>query len=128
MECPTCKGCGFDHDGNTCRPCRRLGRVWLPGGPLFGCKMTLDDRNVGEIVTLGTGHRGRIIAMPAGNVPTAYIAIIGDFDGLEQHPAVGFPVCVGVLSVSVDTYRPPDRVDRSGRREDQLDPLQRRTT
>lgn len=126
MECPTCKGCGFDFDGASCPPCGRLGRVWLPGGPLFGCQMALDDRKVGEIVTLGTGHRGRIVGQYENGTPTTKIALIGDFDGLEDPVSTSFPSAVGVLSVSVDSYKREDAHGRARAREDHLDPLQRR--
>lgn len=126
MVCPTCKGCGFNLEGETCQPCRRLGRVWLPGGPLFGCQMTLEDRNPGEIVTLGTGHRGRIVSQNENGSPTTQIALIGEFDGVEDTVSTSFPSSVGVLSVSVDTYKREDVHGRSRGREDHLDPLQRR--
>lgn len=126
QECPSCKGCGFDLAGDTCPPCGRLGRIWLPGGPLFGCQMTLGDREIGEVVTLGTGHRGRIVRQNENGTPTTSIALIGDFDGVEERNSTTFPSAVGVLSVAVDSYVRKERRGRGNSREDHLDPLQRR--
>jgi hypothetical protein len=138
-QCADCQGtgCRIDDPWQTCPACKRLGRVWRPGAPLYGCNMTLEDRNPGEIVTLGNGDRGRIVAHRGfrvargkrhytGETPTTMIALIGEFSGVESKTATSYPSCVGVVSVS-DPRWFYDSDSHADDREDATDPMRRKT-
>jgi hypothetical protein len=103
VEMP-CPDCCFGHPAADpwafCATCNGLGRTWRPGAPLYGCKTTLGKRKPGEIVTLGNGDRGKILAHRKNGTPTTMIALIGEFSGLESKESTTYPSCVGVVSVS----------------------------
>lgn len=128
MECPDCKGCGFNLAGETCVRCERMGRTWLDGGPSFGCRMTLDDCKVGQIVILGTGHRGRIVRKNMNGTPATAVALIGEFDQEEEKHGTWFPSVVGVQSASIGNWTHEDTAGRTRAKQDHMDPLQRRKT
>lgn len=102
LQCAECQGTGnrIDDAWVRCPVCKGLRKVWRPGAPLYGCKMTLAERKPGEIVTLGNGDRGKITAHRKNGTPTTSIALIGEFSGLESKESTTYPSCVGVISVS----------------------------
>jgi hypothetical protein len=125
VSCPDCGGCGFDMDGATCPRCDRIGKTWAEGGPSFGCRMTLEDCEPGQIVILGTGHRGRIVRHTENGTPATEIAIIGDFTQVEESQTTWFPTVVGVQSASLGSWAKRDKHGDARAKEDHMDPLQR---
>jgi hypothetical protein len=128
LDCPTCNGIGWVTATSwaLCPICRGVGKAWIPGAPGFGCKITLSQRRVGEIVTLGNGDRGRIVRHDKRATPTTSIALIGDFDQRESSYPTAYPSCVGVASVS-DPRWISDDSNHSHDRDDQVDPMRKAT-
>lgn len=128
-DCPTCSGYGrLPPEYKLCPVCDGTGRDWLPGGPLFGCRMSLSGCKTGEIVVLGTGHRGRVIRHMKNGTPTTMVNLIGAFDDLEETWATAFPSATGVSSVASASWHREDHSGDARGRDDQLDPLQRKMT
>lgn len=105
--------------------CNGIGKTWIPGGPSFGCKLVLAKCRPGEIVVLGTGERGRVIRHVKRGTPSTDVALIGDFDDLEEETPTSYPSVVGVASISVGQGRPQDIAGQVRSRTDHLDPLQK---
>lgn len=124
-ECSACQGVGRPKADPwvTCGKCKGNGREWRPGAPGYGCKITLADRRVGEIVELGNGDRGRIVRHDLRTPETTSIALIGDFDGVESRHPISYPSSVGVVSVSDPRWFSAD--DHNKDNQDAGDPLQR---
>lgn len=124
--CPDCKGVGTDPADawRSCATCGRLGKIWRPGAPLYGCKTTLAKCKPGEIATLGNGDRGKVLAHRKNGTPTTSIALIGDFSGEESKESTTYPSCVGVVSVSHPKWFYDDD-SHAGSGEDQTDPMRR---
>lgn len=107
IPCPICSGAGgriADAGWVRCTSCDGIGRGWAGGAPLYGCSITLADRDPGEIITLGTGEQARILwHMPRKTKKvrpeTTFLGMIGEFDGVESYDPVAFPSCVGVATV-----------------------------
>lgn len=125
-ECTSCQGTGncLDDYWRRCPVCNGLRKVWMAGAPLFGCKITLGQRKPGEIVTIGNGDRGKILAHRRNGTPTTMIALIGEFSGLQSKESTTYPSCVGVISVSDPRWFYDD--DRhADSREDETDPMRK---
>lgn len=131
-SCPRCIGQGWltppDKSWVLCALCDGVGRTWVARAPLFGCKITLAERNPGEIVTLGNGDRGRILfhspRKKKGSVPeSTYLGLMDDFDDAEDHAPTRYPSCVGVAAVGVP--RAPGDDHHGERSPDPSDPMQR---
>jgi hypothetical protein len=122
--CSACNGFGRGGDA-MCWPCDGIGRVWIDGGPSFGCKMRLATRKVGEVVTLGNGDRGRIIRHCRRGEPSTEIAIIDEMTEEEAEVTTSYPGTTGVRSTLPAGAKEEDAAGRSRTRRDQLDPLQR---
>jgi len=122
MFCPDCTGVGRNSADpwSMCRRCDGVGHVWRPGGPLFGCKMVLGDQHVGEIVTVGTGERGRITRV---GERWTFVALIDDWTDTQDSVPTVFPSETGVSSVSDPRWNSDNRADT---RVDVVDPLQRK--
>lgn len=112
MDCPECKGSGVIWPPPTpiierCKPCDGFGRVWPKGGPMFDCTLRLGDRIAGEIVTIATGVRARVLwQMPQKRSKkdfpeTTFLGLIDDFDDHESTTPVPFPAVLGVRTVDV---------------------------
>jgi len=87
----------------------------------------LSERNEGEIVTLATGDRGRILRHDEsfGN-PTTVVALIGEFDGIEADLGIHYPSSTGVSGVDPDTMRFTSKRKRSKKKDpDILDPMRK---
>lgn len=125
--CDSCKGYGHAPDHRMCAECDGIGRVWIPGGPSFGCKMTLADRRVGEIVTLGNGDRGRVARHCRRGEPTTEIALIDELFETESEETTSYPSVTGVISTMPSNARSEDTGGQTRSRHDHLDPLQRET-
>lgn len=129
--CPTCKGDGVCSDlWSRCKPCDGIGHVWKPGGPKFGCSLSLGEREPGEIVTLGSGERARIawhIPKPTKKIPavTTFVHLFDDFDEEYELPnPVPVSSVIGVRSVA--TTKPHVEDDGTGHKDaDIIDPLNR---
>lgn len=135
VACSACQGTchvavfiGGFWDSRRCARCDGLGRQWAPGAPAYGCVETLADRDPGEIVTLGTGQRAKILwHMPrkAKKVkPDAtFLGLIGEFD-VESDMPIGYPSAVGVRSVEFSRRTNNHDAHGGERAEDYSDPLQ----
>jgi hypothetical protein len=128
IQCTHCIGIGWLTPPGTwvlCSVCDGIGRTWAPGAPGYGCKITLKQRFVGEIVTLGNWERGRILwHAPKKNPTMTYLAVIDDFTEEQSHSPTGYPSVVGVRSVASPRFFTGD--DGTGSRQtDQIDPMQR---
>lgn len=136
-ECRDCRGAGGHFDPPVgiswwrhCGLCGGTGRGWIPGGPAFGCVITLADRDPGEIVTLGNGQRAKI----AWHQPrkskkvkpeTTFLLEVDDFTDTEIARPIPVPSICGVLSVDVARAH-VDRDAHDGEKtEDANDPVQR---
>ena len=126
-KCPTCDGFGLlplaTHVG-SCPACNGIGRIWLEGGPSFGCKMTLATRKRGEIVTLGNGDRGRVIRHSKRG-PTTALLLIDDMFGQEAEEATEYPSETGVRSTMPALAVNDDHAGQERAKHDHVDPLQR---
>lgn len=125
--CADCNGFGRAPDHSLCRPCDGIGRVWMEGGPSFGCKMTLASRKVGEVVTLGNGDRGRVVRHCKRGAPTTDLVLIDDMFETEADETTSYPSITGVASTLPANARNEDSAGQTRSRQDQLDPLQRET-
>lgn len=125
VECSACSGVGWVIGGmwSTCKACGGLGRTWAKDAPGYGCSMTLDSRNVGEIVVIGNGDRGRIVRK---DKTTVWVNLIAEFNDAESSISTLYPGCTGVASVSDPRWQKDDA--GAGMREDQTDPVRRRNT
>jgi hypothetical protein len=123
--CPDCKGFG-NVGGNSCRPCGGIGRVWIDGGPSFGCKFTLEDCQPGQIATLGNGDRGRVLRHCERGTPTTEVALIDPMFDEESTETIAYPSITGVLSMSASMWARTSS-GRARARVDHLDPLQKET-
>lgn len=122
QACPGCCGHGrVRPDWSLCPGCDGIGRAWVDGAPSFDCKVTLGDRNPGEVVTLGNGDRGRIIQHVRRGTPTTLVALIDEFTETEDRTFTEYPSVVGVRSVSHASWFHAE----NGKTGDELDPLQR---
>jgi len=133
VQCSTCHGSGCVairitsfYDSGRCPRCDGLGRQWAPGAPSYGCTVTLADRYPGEIVTLGTGQRAKILwHMPRKKpkqVPeSTFVDLLEEFTDAETYKAVEYPSCVGVEVIVSRVAETSAHV-----RGDEGDPLQRR--
>lgn len=130
VPCSSCRGSGrvaFEiMESGRCPRCDGLGRQWAAGAPSYGCSVTLADRYPGEIVTLGTGHRAKILwhmprKKPKQRPEATFVDLLEEFTDAETYKAVGYPSCVGVSEVIMS------RVAEAGAhvRGDEGDPLQR---
>lgn len=108
-----------------CPDCDGIGRVFIEGGPLFGCKMTLAGQKPGEVVTLGNGDRGRIVRHIRRGTPTTELAVIDAFYGTEDIDPTWYPSSTGVSSV--ESQRPVYDMANGIRAGEVHDPLQRKT-
>lgn len=125
--CSACRGVGFDAEtGSSCSVCDRTGRQWAPGAPLYGCESTIADRVAGEIVTIGTGERARILWHQKVSPQTTFLAMIDDFTDAEGHAMVPYPSCIGVASVDVSRVNVDRDNHENDRSVDDNDPMQRR--
>lgn len=129
--CPSCHGHGrqgFD----LCQfpGCDGVGRVYIEGGPSFGCRLTLADCKRGQIVTLGTHDRGRLVRHGWRGVDVdgpprwTELALIDPLFETEATALTWYPSETGVASASVTMKSGDRRGDRS--RADHVDPLQQR--
>lgn len=125
--CAACQGYGHRPDGGMCLGCDGIGRVWMEGGPGFGCKMTLAGRKVGEIVTLGNMDRGRVVRHSKRGTPSTDIVLIDPLFDTEDARTTNYPSSTGVLSTMPANAQSEDTHGRTRSRQDQLDPLQRET-
>ncbi len=110
-----------------CYACDGLGRQWAPGAPGYGCAATLADRYPGEIVTLGTGERAKILwhmprKRPKQRPETTFVDLLEEFTDAETYRPVEYPSCVGVADVVVSRV---GEIARDSSRGDEGDPLQR---
>lgn len=138
-QCPACDGNGGRWaiaDGVDvartqwvrCLKCDGLGHAWQAGGPMFGCQMTLGDREAGEIVELGSGERARIAwhqprKAPRQRPSTTFVVLEDVFGDFEPNP-VGCASELGVRSVSVKIEAAELRDNEKD--ADALDPFARR--
>ncbi len=132
MTCPTCKGNGVivSAGWSRCTSCSGVGHTWKPGGPKFGCSITLGEREPGEHVELGSGERA-IIAWhtprPTKKIP-AVTTFVRMFDAFDEEFELPNPVPVSsVIGVrSVAATKPHVEDDGTGAKDaDMIDPLNR---
>jgi len=117
----------------TCATCGQLGRVWAAGAPGYGCSSTLADRDPGEIVTLGNGERARILwHMPRRRkkvVPQfTFLGMIDDITDIESYSPIGYPSCIGVLSVDLSRMKVEDESHEREKSIDYNDPIHRQVS
>lgn len=135
IDCPTCLGNGYvypppvGHAWLICPECGGIGTVWAPGGPLFDCVHTLGDQVAGAIVTLPTGHRGRVqwhMPRPTKKIPAeiTFVTLIDDFDDYESPHPTAFHSCIGVVSVA--PYTRGGELHDGEKAADAVDPIARR--
>lgn len=126
--CDACGGLGWTpEDHELCKACGSIGRVFIDGGPSFGCKITLVQCKPGQIVILGNGDRGRVIRHVRRGEPTTELALIDPMFETEDRATTTYPSVTGVASQSAVWWQDDPSGQKQGRR-DQLDPLQDRTT
>lgn len=122
--CPDCDGYGRPANAfSLCPRCRGVARVFVEGGPSFGCRYTLDDTMPGQIVELGNGDRGRVIRHCERGSPSTDIALIDPMLDIEADEATSYPRETGVAAMSASWWH---RDSRGRRAIDDLDPLQRK--
>lgn len=109
-----------------CPQCGGICKVWAPGAPGYDCSMTLADRAVGEVVTLGNGERARILwHIPRKGPEFTFLGIVDEFLEVESHHPIPYPSCVGVSQVDNPRATVKNVHDR-GRSVDHIDPIQRK--
>jgi hypothetical protein len=116
--CVACEGYGRIAL-ELCRGCDGIGRTWIPGGPSFGCKLTLADVKRGQIATIGNGDRGRVLRHCERGSITELILIEPMFE-IEEETPTWYPSATGVVSMSAAAWF---RDDSSGNRGDGADPI-----
>lgn len=135
VACENCDGgchvLGEDGAYHRCSACDGLGRQWAPGAPAYGCKITLADREPGEVVTLGNGQRAKILwhmprKKPKVTPETTFLDILVEFHETETYIPVAYPSCVGVASVDVARAVTDREAHDRERAADPNDPMQRR--
>lgn len=131
--CSACNGAGgrYAEPWDRCAACDGLGRQWAPGAPTFGCSVMLADREPGEIVTLGTGQRVKILwHMPRKTKKvrpeTTFVDVLSEFYEAETYIPVPYPSCVGVSSVDASVAAGDSNAHGGERAVDVNDPMQRR--
>lgn len=124
--CDDCRGFGRTAD-DLCKPCEGIGRVFIEGGPLFGCKLTLAQAKPGQIVRVGNGDRGRVLRHCKRGSPTTELYLIDPLFDTEDETTTLYPSVTGMTVVG-HSARSYDANDGHRAREDHLDPLQKRTT
>lgn len=125
--CDECKGLGRIAD-DLCKPCDGIGRVFIEGGPSFGCKKTLADAKVGQMVRIGNGDRGRVLRHCKRHPPTTHVILIDPMFEIEDENPTEYPSVTGMIVVGQATRLYGTNNDGHRSREDHLDPLQKRTT
>jgi hypothetical protein len=124
--CPDCLGTGRILD-RLCARCDGICRVFIEGGPSFGCRMTLEDAKLGQIVTLGNNDRGRVVRHSARGTPTTEIALIDPMFDEESPTTTTYPSATGVISMSIGSwFHDEDQKGLRASREDPMDPLRKR--
>lgn len=137
IDCPACRGfCYVGPPGEPalerCAPCDGIGRVWGPGAPTFGCPTNLGERTPGEVVTLGTGIRARVLwQMPKrekiGKVwrepDTTFLGLIDEFDDHESTTPRPYPSKLGVTSIEVSKAPTGEDDGSGGKHVDPVDPV-----
>lgn len=127
--CPGCGGYGWIFGVSPlelCRQCDGIGRVFIDGGPSFGCKLTLEDCSPGQEVTLGTGDRALVVRHDMAGTATTMVRLFDPMYDEFSQAETSYPAVTGVVIVqSTAWHRLPAK--ETGRREDHLDPLQKRT-
>lgn len=108
----------------SCAGCSGIGRVWIEGGPSFGCKMLLGTRKRGEVVTLGNGDRGRVVRHSQRG-PTTTLALIDPMLDCESDDHTEYPSETGVRSTMPALAVKDDEAGQTKARHDYVDPLQR---
>lgn len=133
VPCSTCGGSGCVaiqianfYDSGRCHRCDGLGRKWAPGAPSYGCTTTLADRYPGEIVTLGTGERAKILwhmprKKPKQKPESTFVDLLEEFTDAETYRPIEYPSCVGIAEVIV--ARVSEQTAKVARGDDG-DPLQ----
>ena len=126
-HCPDCRGLGKitgpDQGIEFCRTCKAIGRVFIDGGPSFGCKFTLAQCKPGMIVSIGNGDRGRVVRHCKRGSPTTMVNLIDPMFDEEEISSTTYPSETGVASMSASSWlQDPSGGHRA--REDHLDPLQ----
>lgn len=135
VRCERCKTAGGDFSGVfdswvRCTKCDGVGHAWKPGGPKFGCALTLGEREPGEIVILGSGERARIAwhsPKPAPKIAaqTTFVHLFDEFDEEYEH-SNPIPVSSRIGVRSVATTKPHVDDDGTGHKNaDIIDPLNR---
>lgn len=126
MLCPDCAGHGrLQPESICCTRCDSIGRVFIQGGPSFGCKIILGTRNIGEVVTLGNGDRGRVVLHSRRGTHTTMVALIDEMFDAEERTPTSYPSSTGVKSTMPSLSRPEDQSGRKQSRVDHSDPLQK---
>lgn len=121
-DCPSCDGFGR-RGWDICPRCDGVGHVFKEGGPLFGCRIALEDAKPGQIATIANGDRGRIIRHCQRGTPSTEVALIEPLFGEQDLLTTTYPSATGVISLSVDSWFYDPHGDARAR-EDHLDPLQ----
>lgn len=105
-----------------CGACDGLGRQWKPHAPTYGCVITLEKAKPGDVVTLGTGDRGRVVSHSRYGRKITEIRLLDPFTDQEQTQSTSYPSVTGVASI-VPQYHAD--AGYAGRATDALDPLRR---
>lgn len=118
--CPDCSG--YSSGWKLCKTCDGIGRVFIEGAPSFGCKLTLEDCEPGQEVTLGTGDRGRVLSHCQRGTPTTEVILFDPMYEDWQETSTRYPSSTGVVIVLSTAWH---RIPVRGRGEDVIDPLKR---
>jgi hypothetical protein len=105
-----------------CGACDGLGRQWKPNAPMYGCVITLEKAKLGDVVTLGTGERGRVVSHSKYGRKITKIRVFDPFTDEEPTQSTSYPSVTGVASI-VPQYHAD--AGHAGRATDALDPLRR---
>lgn len=124
--CSECTGYGRrGTDWMCCERCDGIGRVFIAGGPSFGCKLQLSGRKRGEIVTLGNGDRGRVVSHSKRGRPSTRIALIDELFETESPAPTEYPSSTGVRSTLPALAQRDDEAGNARAKVDNMDPMQR---